>query len=50
MSHIRADEFHGFVDNRYQHNMHTLAWIALAVIIVIGVGAGIFGFVWALVD
>lgn len=42
------EQFAGFSDNHYQHDMHTLAWASLALIIVLGVAAGIFGFVWGL--
>ncbi len=48
MSHVGPDEFHGFEDDGYQHGMHTLAWASLLLIVVLGVGFGIFGFIWAL--
>jgi hypothetical protein len=38
--------FPGFEHNDYQHNMHTLATITLWTIVIIGVAAGIFGFIW----
>lgn len=41
-------QFPGFSENRYQHTMHTLAWASLIIIIVLGVGAGIYGFIWGL--
>jgi len=40
--------FPGFEHNSYQHNMHTLAMVSLWLIIIAGVGAGIFGFFWGL--
>jgi hypothetical protein len=40
------EQFAGFSDNAYQHLMHSLANITLWSIIIIGVAAGIFGFVW----
>jgi len=40
--------FQGFSENHYQHGMHTLAWISLWLIILCGVGAGVFGFVWGI--
>ncbi|MDN5745521.1 MAG: hypothetical protein L0H31_10420 [Nocardioidaceae bacterium] len=42
------EHFQGFSENHYQHGMHTLAWISLWLIILCGVGAGVFGFVWGL--
>ncbi|HWI42823.1 MAG TPA: hypothetical protein VNS81_04350 [Nocardioides sp.] len=48
MSEFDADQFQGYSDNHYQHDMHTLAWISLWLIIVLGVAAGIFGFVWGM--
>jgi len=42
------EQFSGFSNNGYQHLMHTLAWGSLVLIILLGVGAGIFGFVWGL--
>lgn len=48
MSEFDAEKFRGYSDNHYQHDMHTLAWISLWLIIVLGVGAGIFGFVWGM--
>ncbi|HWJ81583.1 MAG TPA: hypothetical protein VNS55_05030 [Nocardioides sp.] len=44
----QTQKFPGYSDNRYQHTMHTLAWWSLIIIIVLGVGAGIFGFIWGL--
>lgn len=38
-------DFPGFAENRYQHGMHTLAWISLWLIIGVGVAFGIFGFI-----
>jgi hypothetical protein len=43
-----VEQFQGFSDNPYQHDMHTLAWISLWLIIILGVGAGVFGFFWGL--
>jgi hypothetical protein len=49
MSQIDADQqFSGYSENRYQHTMHTLATWSLVIIIVLGVGAGIYGFLWGL--
>lgn len=48
MSDVNAEQFQGFSENHYQHGMHTLAWISLWTIIVLGVGAGVFGFFWGL--
>ena len=48
MSNTEVDHFQGFSENHYQHKMHTLAWISLWLIIVLGVGAGLFGFLWGL--
>lgn len=48
MSDTDPEQFRGFSENRYQHTMHTLAWGALILIIVLGVGAGIYGFIWGL--
>jgi len=45
MSEFDAEKFQGFSDNHYQHDMHTLAWISLWLIIVFGVGAGVLGFI-----
>ena len=39
MSNVNAEQFEGFSENHYQHGMHTLAWISLWTIIVLGVGA-----------
>ena len=50
MSDVDAEQFRGFAENRYQHTMHKLAWISLWLIIVFGVGAGVFGFLWGLRD
>ncbi|NYI47492.1 hypothetical protein BJ993_004572 [Nocardioides aromaticivorans] len=46
MSDVNVEQFQGFSENHYQHGMHTLAWISLWTIIVLGVGAGVFGFIW----
>ena len=43
-----VEHFQGFSDNHYQHGMHTLAWISLWTIIILGVGCGVFGFFWGL--
>ena len=40
--------FGGFEHNSYQEKMHTLAMVSLWLIIIAGVGAGIFGFVWGI--
>ena len=48
MSDTDMEQFQGFSDNRYQHTMHTLAWITLWLIIISGVGAGIFGIIWGM--
>ena len=40
------EQFAGFSDNAYQHLMHSLANITLWSIIILGVAAGIFGFIW----
>jgi hypothetical protein len=45
-----SEQFPGFSENGYQHNMHTLAWISLWLIIGIGVAFGIFGFIPGLTD
>ena len=47
MSHTDTQhrDFQGYSENRYQHNMHTLAWISLWLIVGIGVAAGIYGLV-----
>ena len=45
-----TERFRGFADNPYQHNMHTLAWISLWLIIVIGVAAGVFGVIWGMTN
>jgi hypothetical protein len=54
MSHTdpETEPFHfpGVYENRYQHNMHTLAWISLWLIIGIGVAFGVFGFIHGLTD
>lgn len=44
------EQFSGFSENGYQHNMHTLAWISLWLIIGIGVAFGIFGFIHGLTN
>lgn len=49
MSEVDVEKFEGFSENHYQHGMHTLAWITLWLIIISGVGAGIFGMVWGIV-
>lgn len=48
MTEIEAEHFQGFSENPYQHTMHTLAWISLWLIIILGVGFGVFGIVWGL--
>lgn len=48
MTDLSRDEFKGFDDNHYQHTMHTLAIWSLWLILVLGVGAGVFGFFWGL--
>ena len=48
MSEIDVEQFQGFSENHYQHGMHTLAWITLWLIILSGVGAGIFGMIWGI--
>jgi hypothetical protein len=48
MTDISNDEFNGFDENAYQHQMHTLANISLWTIIILGVACGLFGFVWGL--
>lgn len=48
MSDINNEQFRGYSENHYQHGMHSLAWITLWLIIVLGVGAGLFGFFWGL--
>jgi len=50
MSGVGADHFRGYAENHYQHGMHTLAMITLWVIIIAGVGAGIFGIIWGIAD
>jgi hypothetical protein len=50
MSEIEVEQFQGFADNRYQHGMHTLAWISLWLIVVVGVGAGVLGLLLGLAD
>jgi hypothetical protein len=44
MSEYDAERFQGFSENPYQHNMHTLAWISLWLIVGIGVAVGVIGF------
>ncbi|GAB4012001.1 hypothetical protein [Nocardioides ultimimeridianus] len=46
MSNADGEQFGGFSDNHYQHLMHTLALVSLWLIIILGVGAGVFGFIW----
>jgi hypothetical protein len=48
MSEMNGEHFNGFDHNEYQHGMHTLANISLWSIIIIGVAAGVFGFIWGL--
>jgi hypothetical protein len=50
MSEIEAEQFTGYTDNRYQHTMHTLAWISLWLIVGIGVAFGVIGFFMGLTD
>ncbi len=45
MSDTDTETFQGYSENHYQHNMHTLAWISLWLIVGIGVAFGIYGFV-----
>jgi hypothetical protein len=50
MSETNAETFPGYSENRYQHTMHTYAWISLWLIVGIGVAFGIFGFIHGLTD
>lgn len=43
-----TEQFPGFQHNRYQERMHTLSHVSLWTIIILGVAAGIFGFIWGL--
>ncbi len=45
MSDTEHFHFRGYPENRYQHGMHTLAWISLWLIVGIGVAFGLYGFV-----
>lgn len=48
MTEISNDQFNGFEENHYQHHMHLLATISLWLIIILGVAAGVFGFIWGI--
>lgn len=43
-----SEHFQGFSENRYQHTMHTLAWISLVLIVIVGVATGIWGMIHGL--
>jgi hypothetical protein len=45
MSDLNAEKFDGYSETRYQHSMHTEAWVSLLLIILVGVAFGIFGFI-----
>lgn len=46
MAEVSNESFTGFDDNHYQHGMHTLANITLWLIVILGVGAGLYGLFW----
>jgi flagellar biosynthesis/type III secretory pathway M-ring protein FliF/YscJ len=50
MSDTDAENFQGFSENRYQHTMHTLAWVSLWLIVLIGVAFGLFGLIWGIAE
>jgi len=45
MSDTETEKFPGYSENRYQHTMHTYAWISLLLIVGVGVAFGIYGLV-----
>ena len=45
MSDTDTDKFTGYSEIRYQHTMHTYAWVSLWLIVGIGVAFGIYGFI-----
>jgi hypothetical protein len=48
LSGLSGEEFVGFEHNAYQENMHLLAMVSLWLIIIAGVGCGLFGLFWGL--
>lgn len=48
MTESGSEQFAGFEHNKYQNGMHGWSYISLWTIIVLGVAAGIFGFIWGL--
>ncbi len=48
MSDTDTEKFPGYSENRYQHTMHTYAWVSLWLIVGIGVAFGVFGFIHGL--